>query len=111
MAVWFGFWAWFGIASGIGEGGSNLIFHLIFPVLVFALPVAVVWKWEFAGALLLTALGLVIAVGYPFMFHNLLPWVIVTTDLMLALPPLAAGILLLLSRIEPPQPDKTGGPA
>jgi hypothetical protein len=97
--LWFGFWALFGIASGIGEGGSNFIFHLIFPTLIFAILLFVVWRWERVGSIIMIILGLVVAVGYPLTFGRRFP---VTTsifmELTMALPPLLAGFLLIAAR-------------
>ncbi|HEX7343427.1 MAG TPA: hypothetical protein VF398_04125 [bacterium] len=97
--LWFGFWAFFGIASGIGEGGSNIIFHLIFPTLIFAVVLFVVWRWERIGSLILIVMGLVVAIGYPLTMGRRFP---VSTsifmELIMALPPLLAGLLLMMAR-------------
>jgi len=97
--LWFGFWAFFGIASGIGEGGSNLIFHLIFPTLICALLFLIVWFWEKVGSIIMIAFSLLFAIVYPIWASGRLGLAsIIPTELVMVLPLLIAGILLLLYR-------------
>jgi hypothetical protein len=98
--LWFGFWAFFGIASGIGEGGgSNLVFHLIFPTLIFAILLFVVWRWELVGGIMMIAAGLTVAIGYPLtMGKNFPVSTSIFMELTMVLPALIAGVLLLAAR-------------
>jgi hypothetical protein len=104
--LWFGFWAFFGIASGIGEGGRNIVFHLIFPTLIFAIILFIVFRWERVGSILMIILGLVVAVGYPLTFGRRFPAkTSIFMELSMALPALLAGILLILARRKPRAPE------
>jgi hypothetical protein len=83
---------------GIGEGGIvGTLIHAAVPGLVFAVSVVVAWKWELIGGIILAAEGVIIAVGYPVMVRGKFPGrTVVQTVLMLAVPPLAAGIMFVL---------------
>jgi hypothetical protein len=95
--LWFGFWAFFGIASGIGEGGSNFIFHLIFPTLICAIILFIVWRWEKVGAIIMIAFGVLFAVVYPFWAAGRLKLAsIIPTEIIMVLPLLISGFLLIL---------------
>jgi hypothetical protein len=97
--LWFGFWAFFGIASGIGEGGSNFVFHLIFPTLICAVLLFIVWRWESVGSIIMIAFGLLFAIVYPFWASGRLSLAsIIPTELVMVLPLLISGILLILYR-------------
>lgn len=95
------FWLWFGIASAAAEhlGAMNWLGHLVVPGGVFIVTALVAWRWPVAGAVLLIAEGLFVAVGYPVTFGRRFP--IITTVMVLltmAAPPIAAGALLLTDR-------------
>jgi len=98
-ALWFGWWAFFGIASGLAEGGGNLIFHLIFPILIFAVLLLVVWRWELVECILMILLGLIVAIAYPLPIGQNFPTTTsIFMELTMALPPLLAGLLLIAAR-------------
>ena len=96
--LWAAFWIWFGLASGIAEGlpPRGVLIHTAVPGLFFALLVVVAWRWETLGGILLVAASLFVFVVYPMLFRRLPPLVIFLTLLTMAVPPLVAGILLLL---------------
>ena len=97
--LWFGFWAFFAIASGIGEGGNNLILHLIFPALTFFVLWLIIWFWESPGSYIIIAVGLAIGIAYPLTIGRRFPAMTsILMELTMALPLLLAGILLILSR-------------
>ncbi len=103
--LWCGYWALFGIGSGLGEGGTNIIFHLVFPTLIFVVLLFVFWRWERVGSIVMILLGLIVAVGYPLTVGRRFP---VKTSifmvLTMALPPLLAGLLAIAARRKSPSP-------
>ena len=95
------FWLWFGIASAAAErlGGMNWIGHLVVPGGVFVVTALVAWRWPIAGATLLVAEGLFVAIAYPITFGRRFPiFTTIMVWLTMAAPPLVAGALLLLGR-------------
>ena len=95
--LWFGFWTFFGIGSGIAEGGSNFIFHLFFPPLIFAFILVAVWRWEKVGSIIMIIVGLIVAIAYPLTFGRRFPAsTSIYMELTMALPPILIGILLIL---------------
>jgi len=96
-----GFWLWFGIASAAGEGlgAGNWVAHIVGPGGILLATAAIAWRWPAAGATLLILEGLVVAVGYPLMVNQRFPiTTIVFVLLTMAVPPIAAGGLMLLGR-------------
>jgi hypothetical protein len=95
---WALFWVWLGFASGIAEGETvrGVVVHTAVPGLFFALLVVVAWRWQTLGGVLLVLAGLFAFVVYPILFHRLPPLTIFLTLLTMAVPPLVAGILLLM---------------
>jgi hypothetical protein len=105
-SLWCTWWVFFGIASGVGEGGSGLLRHLFFPPLVFIALFAVFWRRERIGSLLLILEGLLIGVGYPLTVGRDFPaGTTVVIELTMALPPLLAGVLMLAARRRYPTRD------
>jgi len=104
--LWFGFWAFFNIASGMEEGGNNFIYHLI-ATLICAIILFVVWRWEKVGAIIMIAFGLVFAIAYPILFSARLSAAsIIPTEMVMVLPLLISGILLILYRRKPQAPPE-----
>lgn len=98
--LWAGWWTFFGLASGLVEGLSpiGVFIHTAVPGLVFLASVAVAWRWEAIGAVLLLAEGLLVLIGYPLMVHGRFPLSTITLVLLtMAVPPLAAGSLFFAS--------------
>jgi hypothetical protein len=92
------FWLWFGTASAIGErlGVINVLLHLLLPGGAFLLLACIAWRWRRLGATLLIVAGLAIAVAYPLTAGRRFPAsTIVMVILTMAMPPVAAGVLLL----------------
>ena len=95
------FWLWFGIVSAIGEdlGPANAVLHVLVPGGTFAIIGVLAWRWRTPAAVALSAIGAFVAIAYPrvyleFFATSTVGLVVAT----MALPPLVAGILLLLSR-------------
>lgn len=104
---WALFWTWFGFGSGIAEGltPGGVVIHTAVPGLFFALLVVVAWRWKTTGGILLVLAGLFVFVVYPILFHRLPSLTIFLTLLTMAVPPLVAGILLLMDgRSSKPRP-------
>jgi hypothetical protein len=98
--VWAGWWAVFGLLSGLGEGADvwGVVLHTLVPGGIFLLIAAIAWRWEFIGGSLLVFVGLATFQYYP--FASSLPGA-----LTLSLPPIVAGFLLLWDRIRPHRPS------
>ena len=96
--VWAGWWVFFGLASGIGEGLDpiGVVIHTAVPGLIFLVLAIIAWLRQDIGGALLVLAGLVIMVIYPLMARGSLSVsTILVTMSMLALPPLIAGGLCL----------------
>lgn len=96
--VWAGWWVFFGLASGIGEGLDpiGVVVHTAVPGLIFLVLAIIAWLREDIGGALLVLAGLVIMVIYPLMARGSLSIsTILVTMALLALPPLIAGGLCL----------------
>ncbi len=92
VLIWAGWWAFFGLVSGAGEGLRGVLTNApnALPGLVFLVSTAIVWRWEAIGGVALLICGLFAL----FFFHigkNL--FLLLTT----VLPPLVAGFLFLVS--------------
>lgn len=106
--VWAGWWVFFGVASGIGEGLSpvGVLVHAALPGLVFLATVLASAVWPRVGAWVLLAEGAVVLIGYPMLAHGTRHFNAATIAFVVATmagPPALAGALLLASR--------RGGPA
>ncbi|MBI1788708.1 MAG: hypothetical protein HYR60_14315 [Acidobacteria bacterium] len=96
--VWALFWVWFGLASGIGEGGgfTAVLLHTAAPGLIFLALALLAIRWQRFGGRLLVGIGALVAIAYPLTFGPRFPWqTVVMVLLTMALPPVLAGILLL----------------
>lgn len=97
--IWAVFWTWFGLDSGIGEGGKPLevLLHTAVPGLVFLGSALMAWRWEPVGGVLLLLEGLIVLIGYPLLTqHSRMPLSAkIFVELTMALPPLVSGILFL----------------
>jgi hypothetical protein len=95
------FWLWFGIATAIGErlGAANAVFHVLVPGGTFAIIGLLAWRWRTPAAIALIVIGAFVAIAYPMVyveFFNASAVALVVATM--AVPPLVAGILLLLPR-------------
>jgi hypothetical protein len=101
VSIWALWWVFFAVASSAGPHMS-MSPTLLIPasiVLALILTVAVAWLWPTAGGILLIAESLfVIGLWLSGFFHPRFSSGIVSVIAVLAIPPLIAGILLLLSR-------------
>ena len=94
------FWLWFGIGSAYTEGMGllNWVMHILVPGGIFILSTLVAWRWSAIGGVLLLLEGTV-ALGFilrAFLWGRFTASTLMLMCLTLALPPLAAGILLIL---------------
>ncbi len=105
--AWAVFWTWFGLASGIAEGLSlgGVLVHTAVPGLFFAVLAAVAWRWKTLGGILLAVAGVGVGVAFVILFGRQSAIAIFLTLLTMALPPIVAGILLLVDcRSSQPRP-------
>jgi len=95
-AAW---WLYSGIAWGTGQELDfvEALLHTALPGLIFLVSVAVAWKWESAGGVLLVVEGLFVTIVGPMTFKHCPQMTIVLLLLTGSLPLLAAGLLLILS--------------
>lgn len=95
--IWAGWWTFFGLASGIGEGSKpvGVLLHTAAPGLIFLASAVIAWRWERIGAIVLLVEGALILIGYPLLFRRFPLSTILFVLLTMALPPLVAGCLLL----------------
>ncbi|MFC1726813.1 hypothetical protein ACFL4T_14420 [candidate division KSB1 bacterium] len=91
---WAGFWAYFGLASGIVEELSltGVLVYTAVPGLIFFIPVLVSWKWENIGGILLVLTGIAVSIFYIFIIQKP-QWLYVIMPVM-AFPPVIAGTIL-----------------
>jgi len=105
-------WVWFGIGSAYVEASGllNWVMHILVPGVLFMVSGLIAWRWEGIGGALLVLEGLVAlgSIVYAFLEARFVASGLILTCLTLALPPLAAGILLLISwqRGRAPHPAK-----
>jgi hypothetical protein len=103
--LWGGWWTFFGVACGIGEGmgfGGTLI-HALVPGGIFLAMALISFTWTSTGGYALLGTGIVMLVGYPLLTvsnSQLSPVTILQVLLMIAVPPLLAGALLLFGEPE-----------
>jgi len=98
--IWAAWWAFFGLACGLGEGMSpaGVLLHAALPGLVFLVSAAIAWRWEAVGGVVLVLEGLLVLIAHPMMTSNRFPLsTILFVPLTMALPPLAAGFLFIAS--------------
>jgi hypothetical protein len=97
--LWAGFWTFFGLASGISEGLSpvGILHHSIFPGLIFLISAIIAWRWNLVGGILLVLESLFVFVVYPMRFMDFPLITILLVLATMALPPMIAGILFIVS--------------
>jgi hypothetical protein len=96
--IWAGWWTFFGLASGLGEGLDlvGVLIHTAFPGLVFLSVAALAWRWLAMGGIVLLLVGVLTFIMFPGTMRFPFP----TRMLMLLtfhLPPLVASFLSLAS--------------
>lgn len=96
---WAAFWLLFGVASGLGEGLriGGILMHIVLPGGVFLGIALLAWRWPNHGVFVLEAVGVFVLVGYPVVMRHFPSSTIIFVELTMALPPIAAGIMLLLA--------------
>ncbi len=104
--AWAGFWLWFGVGWAVLERLPWYRIALSFfqPGLIFAAVVCVAWLWPRAGGVLLILTGFVLASWYAVSFGDRPAAQKLFVLSTFALPPLVAGLLLLISPL-PPRPS------
>lgn len=97
--AWASFWLFFGIASSIGENLqlTGMVMHVLFPGVIFLGIALLAWRWETHGAVLFIAIGVIAMALYPVVFGGRFSFsTVIFVELTMALPPIIAGILLLI---------------
>jgi len=103
-AAWAGWWVFFETAEAMSD--RQFTQAILFLLVMFG-AVALAWKWPAIGAILFLAEGIAaIAMFAPGWAHHFHLGLFLVLFAMMPLPPLAAGVLLLLSRRQthPHQP-------
>jgi len=94
--VWAGWWVFF--ATGDAVVSHKFVGGIIFVALVAGI-VAAAWKWPAVGSVLLVLAGIAsICIWEPMWIRRFGFWQIVLMFAIMPLPPLLAGLLLLLCR-------------
>lgn len=98
--AWAGWWTFFGLASGIGEGlsGYAILLHAATPGLLFLLTGLLACRHERLGGGLLLLEGLLVLVAYPLLFSRMPSGTTLFVLLTMAVPPLLAGVVFLVDR-------------
>lgn len=97
--LWAGFWLWFGIASALSGGNLPSAFaHLSVPAVLIVIAAVAAWRRPTIGGALLVAEGLALASLIATGMLRQSFFLAIT----LALPPIAAGVLLLIGSLEAP---------
>jgi len=98
LIIWAGFWVFFAVATILSEPFSAVgLLSCIFFSLMFVISALIPLKWESVGTYLLIIEGVIFLIVYPLrMASRLPPLTILFMILTLAIPPLTAGILLLM---------------
>lgn len=93
-AVWAGWWVFFGIAAGIGEGLNALgvVVHTL-PGILFTAATLSARKWHVSGGIALIA----VAAAALWFFGYIPNDVLSPVGLMLAAPPVVAGLMFIAS--------------
>jgi hypothetical protein len=108
-AAWACWWVFFETAEALGD--RQFAQAILFLVVMFG-AVALAWKWPVVGALLFLVEGIAaIVVFAPMWAHRFRLGEFLILFAMMPLPPLAAGILLLLSRPRRQAQEHAGHPA
>jgi hypothetical protein len=96
---WAGWWSFFGVASFLSEPFSaNALIVIIVFCLIFAFSAAIPWFWEPVGSFVLLIEGGLVMIVYPLVTWGHMPFTTIAFVLVtMALPPVIAGVLLLLS--------------
>jgi hypothetical protein len=95
---WAVFWIWFGFASGVAESASLLeVFLQTVPGWIFLAVALFAWRRPHGGGAILVALGIVVFGVYWNMASQQASGGASAIGSMLALPPLVAGALFLLT--------------
>jgi hypothetical protein len=108
-AAWACWWVFFETAEAIGD--RQFTQAILFLVVMFG-AVALAWKWPAIGAVLFLVEGTASIVMFaPMWTHRFHLGAFLVLFAMMPLPPLAAGILLLLFRPRRHAHDDAGHPA
>lgn len=103
---WALFWAWFGFAAGAAEYAtfSEIVFQTL-PGLLFLAAACFAWFKPAAGGASLLVMGLAVLAAYWSSAGDQGTARMVSVSLVLAGPPLGAGLLFLASAGRPNAPD------
>jgi hypothetical protein len=95
--VWAGFWLWFGLASAVVESLSwqSTVLYAVRPGLIFAGIALFAWMWPRPGGVVLVVAAFVLAAWYGIYYGEKPTSLKLFVLSTIALPPLAAGLVLL----------------
>lgn len=100
--LWASFWIFYGLFSGLPEGGgfSGFLYHVpnALPGIAMLISSAIAWRCATVGGVLLCVESLLIVVGYPLLFYSRTPiTTIIYIILGMGIPPMFSGLLFVVS--------------
>jgi hypothetical protein len=95
--LWGGWWTFFGLASGIGEGIGILgtLMHALVPGFIFLATALAARKWSFAGGILLVLEGVLALWFFGYLSDRLLTALGLQMVLLLGLPGVISGLIFM----------------
>jgi hypothetical protein len=99
ILLWAGFWIFFAVASLLTEPFSRTaLFNVISFSVILSTSIAIVWRWETIGGIVLVLESLFIFIAYPIRFNYMPLSTVLFVLVTMALPPLITGSLSLVNR-------------
>jgi hypothetical protein len=95
--LWGGWWTFFGLASGIGEGIGipGTLVHALVPGLIFLATALAARKWNFAGGILLVLEGVLALWFFGYLSDRLFTTLGLQMVCLLGLPGVISGLLFI----------------
>ena len=100
--LWAAFWIFYGLFSGLPEGGgfSGFLYHApnALPGIIMLISAAIAWRCATVGGVILCVESLLIVVGYPLLSHSKTHiTTIIYIILGMGIPPMFSGLLFIVS--------------
>lgn len=99
VLLWAGFWMFFAVASLSAEPFSRLaLLNVVSFSVILLASIAILWRWETIGGIILILESLFIFIAYPIRFDHMPLSTVLLVLATMALPPLITGSLSLVNR-------------